>query len=129
MKYTFTFLLILFVLSCSTEPDITPPIATAEIVVIATLTDSENNKPVANQNFLVETSFNEYDYGLVSQGTHQTDSNGVLSMNVRDVLESTVKNIVFSYGPEEDRQTISEPANKALSFSEPYDTLQYEIAF
>ncbi len=129
MKYTFTFLLILFVLSCSTEPDITPPIATAEIVVIATFTDSENDEPVANQNFLVEADFEEDEYGLVSQGSHRTDSDGVLSMNVRYVFEGRMKNIVFSHGREEDRKSISKPVNKALSFSEPYDTLRFEITF
>ena len=87
MKYIFATLLLITAISCSTEPEVTPPFGTAEIILIEEFTDDQTREPVASQNFLFTTTFEDYDDEPVSHGSHQTDERGILQTNLKNFTE------------------------------------------
>lgn len=123
MKFALTTVLLITAISCSTEPETTPPIGNAEIVLIAEFTDAQTGEPVASQNFLVTTTFEDYDDEPVSHGSHQTDERGILQTNLRNFTEAKATGITFTYGPENNRKTVTQEKEFVLKIEEPYDTL------
>ncbi len=127
MRYITILLAITFINSC-TEDITTPPIATAEAIVIAEMINSETGDPVSYQNFLVSIMIDSWDEPI-SHGVAQTDEEGVLEKTLVSVIEEKGTRIIFTYGPQNDRQSVSKEIEFELKFDEPLDTLnlQFEI--
>ena len=83
----------------------------------------KTGEPIATQNFLVTTTFEDYDDEPVSHGLHQTDEYGVLQTNLRDFIEVKATGITFTYGPENNRNSVTQEKEFILKVEEPYDTL------
>lgn len=126
MKYLI-FISIVLINGCS-EDVTTPPIGTADAIVIAEMINSETNKPVAYQDFSVSIMIDEVDKPI-SHGVVQTDEEGVLEVTLRSLSEEKGTGIIFNYGPENNRQSVSEEIEFNLNFFEPLDTLNLQLEF
>jgi len=126
MKYLTLIIIAIISISGCTEDITTPPIATAEAIVIAEMINSETGDPVSYQNFLVSFMIDSEDEA-VSHGVAQTNEEGILETTLIDVVEQKGTEIIFTYGPENDRQSVSKEIEFDLKFDEPLDTLNLKF--